>query len=102
MGRKPKAVEKKSVPSHKAAERVIAAAQQPVSTEAPDQKPDTTMRAMTEGVPENSEFEQTMKDYYGRSDAEGQGGIPTEPPDTDPMPLQHLEDRPKRPPRHNM
>jgi hypothetical protein len=102
MPRKPKAFEKNPVRPHEAAERVISAAGQPVSTEAPDQIPTQAMRAMDESSPENSEFEQTMKDYYGQSDTEGQGGVPKEPPDRDPMPLQHLDDKPKRPPRHNM
>jgi hypothetical protein len=102
MRRKPKAFEKKPVPPHEAAERRLEAASQPVSTEAPDQKPDTAMRAINEASPENSEFEQTMKDYYARSDVEDQGGIPKEPPDNNPMPLQHLDHNPKRPPKHNM
>jgi len=78
------------------------ASSQPVSTEAPSQTPDRAMRAIDENTPEASEFEQTMKDYYAQSDVEGQGGVPKEPPDTDPMPLQHLDERPKHPPRHNM
>jgi len=78
------------------------ASSQPVSTEAPDQTPDRTMRAIDENTPEASEFEKTMQDYYARTDVEGQGGVPVEPPDTDPMPLQHLDERPKHPPRHNM
>jgi hypothetical protein len=100
MGKR-KAFEKKPVRPHEAAERVIEASSQPVSTEAPDQKPDRTMKAIDEDTPESGEFERTMKDYYARTDVEEQGGVPTEPPDTDPMPLQHLE-KPKRPPRHNM
>jgi hypothetical protein len=78
------------------------ASSQPVSTEAPDQTPDRTMRAIDENTPEASEFEKTMQDYYARTDVESQGGVPIEPPDTDPMPLQHLDERPKHPPRHNM
>jgi hypothetical protein len=78
------------------------ASSQPVSEEAPDQSPDRVMRAIDEDVPERSEFERTVRDYYAQSDVEAQGGIPREPPDTDPMPLQHLEERPKHPPRHNM
>jgi len=100
--RKRKILKKKSVLSHEAAERVMEASSQPVSTEAPDQTPDRTMRAIDENTPEASEFEQTMQDYYARTDVEGQGGVPSEPPDTDPMPLQHLDERPKHPPRHNM
>lgn len=100
--RKKKAFEKEPVPPHEAAERVMEAASQPVSTEAPAQRPDTAMRAINERAPENSEFERTMKDYYAQTDVESQGGVPKEPPDTDPMPLQHLADRPKQPPRHNM
>ena len=99
--RKRKAFEKKPVPPHLAAERVIEASSQPVSTEAPDQIPDRAMKAIDEDMPENSDFERTMKDYYAQSDVEGQGGVPKTPPDTDPMPLQHLE-KPKHPPRHNM
>jgi hypothetical protein len=99
--RKRKAFEKKPVPPHEAAERVIEASSQPVSTEAPDQVPDRAMRAIDEDTPETSEFEQTMKDYYAQTDVEGQGGVPKSPPDHDPMPLQHIE-KPKRPPRHNM
>lgn len=101
MPRRRRAFEKKPVPPHEAAERVIEAASQPVSTEAPDQAPDRTMRAIDEDSPERSDFERTMKDYYAQTDAEGQGGVPKIPPDTDPMPLQHLE-KPKHPPRHNM
>jgi hypothetical protein len=100
-GRKHKPFEKKPVSPHEAAERVIEASSQPTSTEAPDQMPDRTMKAIDENAPERSEFEQTMKDYYAQTDAEEQGGVPKEPPDQNPMPLQHLE-RPKHPPRHNM
>ena len=99
--RKRKAFEKKPVSPHEAAERVIEASSQPVSTEAPDQMPDRTMRSIDDDTPETSEFEQTMKDYYARTDVEGQGGVPKIPPERDPMPLHHLE-KPKRPPRHNM
>ena len=99
--RKRKAFEKKPVAPHEAAERVMEAASQPVSTEAPDQTPDRAMRAIDERAPENSDFEQTVKDYYAQTDAEGQGAIPKEPPDRNPMPLQHLE-KPKHPPSHNM
>ena len=56
---------------------------------------------MDEAAPEKGELEQTMKDYYAQTDAEAQGAIPKEPPDQNPIPLQHLE-KPKRPPRHNM
>jgi len=101
MPRRHKAFEKKAVPPNEAAERVIEASSQPVSTEAPDQTPDRSMRAIDEDVPERSEFERTMKDYYALTDVEGQGGIPRTPPESDPMPLQHLA-RPKHPPRHNM
>jgi hypothetical protein len=101
MPRRHKAFEKKPVPPNEAAERVIEASSQPVSTEAPDQTPDRSMRAIDEDVPERSEFERTMKDYYALTDVEGQGGIPRTPPESDPMPLQHLA-RPKHPPRHNM
>ena len=100
-GRKHKAFEKQPVAPHEAAERVIEAASQPVSTEAPDQIPDRRMKGIDEGTPESGEFEQTVKDYYAQTDVESQGGIPKEPPDRDPMPLQHLE-RPRHPPRHNM
>ena len=99
--RKRKAFEKNPVPPHEAAERVIEASNQPVSTEAPDQLPDRRMKAIDEDTPERSVFEQTVKDYYAQTDVEGQGGIPKTPPDTDPMPLQNLE-KPKHPPRHNM
>ena|SRR5262245_3886441 len=99
--RKRKAFAKKSVPPHVAAERVIEASSQPVSTEAPDQTPDRAMKAIDEYMPEASEFEQTNKDYYAQTDAEGQGSVPKEPPDTNPLPLQHPE-KPKHPPRHNM
>jgi hypothetical protein len=101
MPRKRRAFEKKPVSPHELAERVIEASSQPVSTEAPDQVPDRMMRAIDEDTPERSEFEQTMKDYYAQTDVEGQGGVPRTPPETDPMPLQHLE-KPKHPPRHNM
>ena len=90
--RKHKAFEKKPVTPHEAAERVIEASNQPVSTEAPDQ---------TLAQPQ-SDVERTMKDYYAQTDVESQGGVPRTPPDTDPMPLQHLEQQPKHPPRHNM
>src|SRR5881396_1032849 len=107
--RKRKAFEKKPIPPHERAERVLEAASQPVSTEAPAQTPDVTMKAIDEETPEKSDFEQSVKDYYGQTDVEGQGGVPNltqcgswakEPPDTDPMPLQHLEARPTRPPAH--
>ena len=101
MRPKHKAFEKKPLPPHEAAERVMAASSQPVSTQAPDQSPDRRMRSIDETTPENSEFEQTIKDYYAQTDVEGQGGIPKEPPDWNPMPVQHLE-KPKHPPRHNM
>ena len=100
-GRKHKAYENKPVPPHVAAERRIEASSQPTSTEAPDQMPDRAMKAIDEDMPEKSEFEQTMKDYYAQTDAEGQGVVPKIPPDEDPMPLQHLE-KPRHPPRHNM
>jgi hypothetical protein len=102
MRRKHKAFEKKPLLPHEVAERVMEAASQPVSTEAPDQMPDRKMRGIDEMMPETSEFEQTMKDYYARTDVEGQGGVPKVPPEQDPMPLQHLENKPKHPPRHNM
>jgi hypothetical protein len=101
MRKKTKAFEKTKVAPHEAAERVIEASSQPVSTQAPSQMPDRAMRAMDETMPEASEFEQTMKDYYNQSDVEGQGGVPKDPPDTNPLPLQH-PDKPKRPPKHNM
>ena len=101
MRKRRKAFEKTPVPPHEAAERVIEASNQPISTEAPDQVPDRTMKAIDEDTPETSEFEQTMKDYYAQTDVEGQGGVPKTPPDTNPLPLQHAE-KPKRPPRHNM
>jgi hypothetical protein len=101
MPRKRKAFEKKSLSPHEDAERVIEASSQPVITQAPDQTPDRMMRAFDEDVPERSEFEQTIKDYYAQTDVEGQGGVPRTLPETDPMPLQHLE-KPKHPPRHNM
>jgi hypothetical protein len=101
MRRKRKAFEKKHLSPHEEAERVIEASSQPVSTEAPDQKPDRKMRSIDEDMPERSEFEQTMKDYYAETDAELQGAVPKSPPDTNPLPLQHPE-KPKHPPRHNM
>jgi hypothetical protein len=101
MPRRQKAFDKKHIKPHEQAERILEAASQPVSTEAPDQTPDRTMRAIDEDMPERSEFERTMKDYYAQTDVEGQGGVPRTPPETDPMPLQHIE-KPKHPPRHNM
>ena len=101
MPRKRKAFEKKPLAPHEKAERILEAANQPVSTEAPDQLPDRRMRGIDERSPETSEFERTIKDYYAQTDVEGQGGIPKEPPDDDPMPLQHL-DKPRHPPAHNM
>ena len=74
--RKRKAFEKTPIPPHEAAERVMEAASQPVSTEAPDQMPDRTMKAIDETMPENSDFEKTIKDYYAQTDAEGQGAVP--------------------------
>jgi hypothetical protein len=91
--RKRKAFDKRPVAPHEAAEHVIEASSQPVSTEAPDQMPDRTL--------ESSQLERTMKDYYDRSDDESQGAVPIEPPDHNPLPLQHAE-KPKRPPTHNM
>jgi hypothetical protein len=102
MPRKRKSFTKRTFSPHEHAERIMEAASQPVSEEAPDQSPDRTMRAFDEDVPERSDFERTMRDYYAQSDVEGQGGIPKSPPETDPMPLQHLDERPKHPPRHNM
>ena len=61
-GRKHKAFEKKPVPPYVAAERVIEASSQPTSTEAPDQTPDRTMKAIDEDMPEKSEVEQTVKE----------------------------------------
>jgi hypothetical protein len=101
MRRKRKAFEKEPVPPHVEAERVMAASSQPVSTQAPIQTPDRAMRAVDESNPESGDIEKTMKDYYDRSDVEGQGGVPQEPPDWNPLPLQHPE-KPKRPPQHNM
>jgi len=101
MPRRHKVFDKKHIKPHQEAERILEAASQPVSTEAPDQTPDRTMRAIDEDMPERSDFERTMKDYYARTDVEGQGGVPKIPPETDPMPLQHIE-KPKHPPRHNM
>ena len=101
MRKRRKAFEKTPVPPHEAAERVIEASNQPISTEAPDQVPDRTMKAIDEDMPERSDFEQTVKDYYAQTDAEGQGAVPKIPPDEDPMPLQHLQ-KPRHPPRHNM
>ena len=90
----------------KAAERVIASASQPRSTEA-DERPETinidsVIESVNESNPVNTEIEQTMKDYYAQTDLEEQGGIPKEPPETDPMPLQHLDEKPRQPPKHNM
>jgi len=101
MPRRHKVFDKKHIKPHKAAERILEAASQPVSTQAPDQTPDRSMRAIDEDMPERSEFERTMKDYYAQTDVELQGGVPRTPPETDPMPLQHIE-KPKHPPRHNM
>ena len=101
MPRRHKAFEKKPLKPHEDAERILEAASQPVSTAAPDQTPDRAMRAIDEDMPERSDFERTMKDYYALTDVEGQGGVPRTPPETDPMPLQHIE-KPKHPPRHNM
>ena len=102
MSRKPRALKKKPVPPHKAAERVIEAASQPVSTQAPHQTLDIRSKGTSERAPEKGVFEQTMKDYYAQSDVEAQGGVPKDPPDQNPMPLQHVERKPKHPPRHNM
>jgi hypothetical protein len=101
MPRRHKVFDKKHIKPHKEAERILEAASQPVSTQAPDQTPDRSMRAIDEDMPERSEFERTMKDYYAQTDVELQGGVPRTPPETDPMPLQHIE-KPKHPPRHNM
>ena len=101
MPRRHKVSDKKHIKPHKKAERILEAASQPVSTQAPDQTPDRSMRAIDEDTPERSEFERTIKDYYAQTDVEGQGGVPRTPPETDPMPLQHIE-KPKHPPRHNM
>ena len=60
MRRKRKAFEKKPVPPHEQAERVIEASSQPVSTEAPDQLPDRTTKGIDEAAPEKGELEQTM------------------------------------------
>ena len=47
------------------------------------------------------ELEQTTRDFWGRSAQQTDGGAPSEPPDTDPLELQKLEN-PKGPPAHNM
>ena len=101
MQRKRKAFEKEPAPPHVDAERIIEASRQPVSTEAPIHTPDRAMRAVDESNPESGDIEKTMKDYYDRGDDEAQGGVPHEPPDRNPLPLQHPE-KPKRPPQHNM
>ena len=44
--RRRKSLKKKSVLPHEAAERVMEASSQPVSTEAPSQTPDRSMRAI--------------------------------------------------------
>jgi hypothetical protein len=100
--RKRKTFEKRPVPPHEAAERVIEASQQPLATEFVHQGEDIKMRAIESRSPEEGDLEQTMKDYYAQTDSEGQGSVPKEPPDTNPMPLQHVDRRPKGPPKHNM
>lgn len=47
------------------------------------------------------ELEQTARDYWGRSGQETDGAVPSEPPDSDPLPLQFPR-KPKGPPEHNM
>ena len=92
--RKTKAFEKEEVPPHEAAERVLRGSSQPVSTES---------RAIDadQEAPEESGLEKTMEDYYSQTDVESQGGVPLEPPDTNPMPLHSLK-KAKGPPKHNM
>jgi hypothetical protein len=92
--RKFKAFEKEEIPPHEAAERRLEGSSQPVSTEASGVDFD-------EDRSEETAVEKTMEDYYSKTDVEGQGGIPSSPPDHDPMPLQDLR-KPKGPPKHNM
>jgi hypothetical protein len=47
------------------------------------------------------ELEQTSQDFWGRSGEQTDGGIPADPPDTDPLELQKPE-KPTGPPEHNM
>jgi hypothetical protein len=47
------------------------------------------------------ELERTSKDLWGRSAQKTDGAVPSEPPDTDPLGDQDL-DNPRRPPEHNM
>lgn len=46
-------------------------------------------------------LEQVSQDFWGRSGEQTDGGIPIEPPDTDPLVLQPPR-KPKGPPAHNM
>jgi hypothetical protein len=46
-------------------------------------------------------LEQTSRDFWGRSDEETDGAVPSSPPDSDPLELQKLE-KPTGPPAHNM
>ena len=92
--RKHKAFEKGEVSPHEAAERVLEGSSQPVSTE-------SSRLDLEEDDPERSEIEKTMEDYFSQTDVQGQGGVPKEPPDTNPMPLQDLRKK-KGPPAHNI
>jgi hypothetical protein len=83
----------KKLKAHESAENVMEGSSQPVSTEWHRLQTD-------EGNPEENGIEHTMEEYYGKTDVEHQGGAPTSPPDSDPMPHQDLH-KPKGPPKHN-
>ena len=85
---------RKKVPPPEHAERVLEGSSQPVSTE-------SSRLDLDDNNPEDGTLEKTMKDYYSKSDVEEQGGVPSAPPDSDPMPHQDLR-KPKNPRAHNM
>jgi hypothetical protein len=89
------------VRSAAAAERVLRGSSQPVSPAPIEIDSDIQMHAADPREPDKDDLERTMEDYYARTDAENQGGVPTDPPDVNPMPLQDLR-KPKAPPQHNM
>jgi hypothetical protein len=67
----------------------------------------STMEAIAERENEEEdranaeELEQTSQDFWGRSELQAEGAVPSEPPDTDPLEFQRLK-KPTGPPAYNM
>ena len=52
-------------------------------------------------VDNSEELEQTAEDYWGRSEQQMDGAVPTDPPERDPLKHRDLNN-PRRPPKHNI